>query len=98
MSAGREPSEIGVSAGWAAAPGRQVTPLLGYTDHVRLLRCVPAQLGPTADFIEAQNAEIERLYAVLQRVRGRVCGSRRSALAMDVLAEVDAALPDDRFA
>ena len=82
----------GLSEQLGPVPERaRVAPSLGYKHHANCARQL--RLGDTADFIEAQNAEIEYLYAALQRVRNRVGGSRRNnATALDVLAIVDAAL------
>jgi hypothetical protein len=47
---------------------RQVRPALGYKHHAERVRNTGLHMEPTAEFIEAQNAEIEYLYAALQRV------------------------------
>ena len=72
---------------------RHVRPALGYKHHAERVRNTGQHMETTAAFIETQNAEIEYLYAALQRVRNRVGGSRsNNATALDVLAIADAAL------
>lgn len=73
-------------------------PALGYKHHAGQLRAATAsgvvRMNDTADFIEAQNAEIEYLYAALQQVRNRCGGNQRGIgkVASDVRDIVDAAL------
>jgi hypothetical protein len=87
------PADLGLSDGLGLAPERAVRPALGYKHHAERVRNTGAHMEATAEFIEAQNAEIEYLYAALQRVRNRVVGSRRNnATAWDVLAIADAAM------
>jgi hypothetical protein len=70
---------------------RAIKPALGYklhADHARRMR-----MEDTAKFIEAQNAEIEYLYAALQGVRDRAKRARaRNIVANIICSEADFAL------
>lgn len=67
-------------------------PALGYKHYAEVLR--RDGMSASADFVEAQNAEIEYLYAALQRVRNRCGGNQRGIgkVAREVRDIVDAAL------
>lgn len=67
-------------------------PALGYKHYAEVLR--RDGMSAPADFVEAQNAEIEYLYAALQRVRNRCGGNQRGIgkVARDVRDIVEAAL------
>lgn len=73
---------------------RPVRPALGYKHHAERVRNTGSHMEATADFIEAQNAEIEYLFAALQRVRNRIGGSQRGVtkVARDVRDIVEEAM------
>lgn len=73
---------------------RPVRPALGYKHHAERVRNTGAHMEPTAAFIEAQNAEIEYLFAALQRARNRIGGSKQGVtkVARDVRDIIDAAM------
>ena len=65
---------------------RDVRPALGHAHYAAMAR--NAQLTTTAEFIEAQNAEIIYLYKALQGVRDRARrASMRNKVALRILSD-----------
>ena len=73
---------------------RPVRPALGYKHHAERVRNTGLHMAATAEFIEAQNAEIEYLFAALQRARNRIGGGTQGVtkVARDVRDIIDAAM------